>query len=171
MKLKKYLPYIFLFMLFLATLAVNMQIGLFGDDYYYATFTRENFGSMHLNHYQEANGRAIVHILDTLFLAILAFFTVATVEQAAMMAFCLTLLLLFYALIKGEKYKTKNILILLVISFFGMATVIFAPSQFIRIGLETDEKYGWSMPYNSPYHEQCFKIYYKIKDTNIVWID
>lgn len=321
MKFKKYLPYIFLFMLFLTTLAVNMQIGLFGDDYYYATFTRENFWSMHLNHYQEANGRAIVHIL----------------EQAAMMAFCLTLLLLFYALIKGEKYKTKNILILLVISFLGMATVIFAPSQFIRIGLETDEnvsifetiknnllflikdyapeyayqiivamisvisfflfrgkrseitsddifllitifilgagsqimmfvspvygerntifiafmlmlftgfmfskisfksqkvlhgisisfygiliivsliniydiykkykisnniqnqnilaineykllnntntlylkkledeKYGWSMPYNSPYHEQWFKIYYKIKDTNIVWID
>lgn len=435
MKFKKYLPYIFLFMLFLTTLAVNMQIGLFGDDYYYATFTRENFGSMHLNHYQEANGRAIVHILDTLFLAmphfvwaifnsflltmiaymsskivalfnnnnesfclktiitflfgilmlniwvirqsvywitgsfnyvypcfmllwymyvlfknfkndfkgnqilltILAFFTAATVEQAAMMAFGLTLLLLFYMLIKGEKYKPKNILILLAISFLGMATLIFAPSQFIRIGLETDEnvsifetiknnllflikdyapeyayhiivamisvisfflfngkrskitsddiflliaifilgtgsqimmfvspvygerntifiafmlmlftgfmfskisfklqkvlhgisisfygiliivsliniydiykkykisnniqnqnilaineyklsnntntlylkkledeKYGWSMPYNSPYHEQWFKIYYKIKDTNIVWID
>ena len=34
-----------------------------------------------------------------------------------------------------------------------------------------DEKYGWSMPYNSPYHEQWFKIYYKIKDANIVWID
>ena len=49
---------------------VNLQIGLFGDDYYYATFTKNNFRELHKNHYLEVNGRVIVHLLDSIFLSI-----------------------------------------------------------------------------------------------------
>lgn len=49
---------------------VNLQIGLFGDDYYYATFTKNNFWNLHKNHYLEVNGRVIVHLLDSIFLSI-----------------------------------------------------------------------------------------------------
>ena len=49
---------------------VNLQIGLFGDDYYYATFTKNNFWQLHKAHYLEVNGRVIVHFLDSIFLSI-----------------------------------------------------------------------------------------------------
>lgn len=47
-----------------------MQIGLFGDDYFYATFFGENFLELHKQHYLESNGRIIVHLLDSIFLAL-----------------------------------------------------------------------------------------------------
>lgn len=34
-----------------------------------------------------------------------------------------------------------------------------------------DDKYSWSMPYYSIYHENWFKIYYGIKGVQISWID
>lgn len=34
-----------------------------------------------------------------------------------------------------------------------------------------DDKYSWSMPYNSNYHENWFKIYYEIEDAKINWIE
>lgn len=70
MKLKHYLPLLFLISLFMLTLLVNLQIGLFGDDYFYATFTKNDFWNLHKMHYLETNGRAIVHLLDSLFLAL-----------------------------------------------------------------------------------------------------
>ena len=74
MKIKKCFPMILLVTLFIFTLAINSQIGLFGDDYYYATFIRENFLELHKQHYLEINGRAIVHFLDSIFLALPKFF-------------------------------------------------------------------------------------------------
>lgn len=34
-----------------------------------------------------------------------------------------------------------------------------------------DDNFGWSMPYNSPYHEYWYKVYYKIPETKIIWKD
>ena len=70
MKIKTYLPQIILIMLFILTLIVNLQIGLFGDDYYYASFIKNDFWNLHKKHYLEINGRAIVHFLDSIFLAL-----------------------------------------------------------------------------------------------------
>jgi hypothetical protein len=50
---------------------VNYNIGYFGDDYYYLTYTQgniTNFINNHINHYFHINGRFIVHILVTIFL-------------------------------------------------------------------------------------------------------
>lgn len=68
MKIKSSLPKIILIIFFILTFIVNAQIGLFGDDYYYATFTKNNFLEHHINHYLKDNGRAIVHFLDSIFL-------------------------------------------------------------------------------------------------------
>ena len=70
MKFKKVLPSLFLVALFSLTFIVNLQIGLFGDDYYYATFLKNDFWELHKTHYLEINGRAIVHLLDSIFLAL-----------------------------------------------------------------------------------------------------
>lgn len=34
-----------------------------------------------------------------------------------------------------------------------------------------DDRYGWSMPDYSKYHEDWFKIYYEIRDAEIIWKD
>ena len=64
-KIANYWPLILLFFL---TLITNLQIGLFGDDYFYASFSKLGFWQMHIKHYLESNGRALVHFLDSLFL-------------------------------------------------------------------------------------------------------
>ena len=55
---------------FILVFLINSQIGLFGDDYYYVSFVKNNFFELHKNHYIEVNGRAIVHLLDSIFLAL-----------------------------------------------------------------------------------------------------
>lgn len=58
-------------LVFLLTLSVMIQVPLQGDDYYYHTIAARSgadFWQEHLLHYTEANGRAIVHLLVTLFL-------------------------------------------------------------------------------------------------------
>lgn len=69
MKIKTYLPKLILLGLFILTFIVNLQIGLFGDDYYYSTFVGNNFWELHKAHYLEVNGRVIVHLLVSIFLA------------------------------------------------------------------------------------------------------
>lgn len=241
MSFRKYLPNVLLAILFITTFIVNMQIGLFGDDYYYATFIKNDFCGLHLNHYLQVNGRAIVHILDTIFLALpnifwailnsfmltsiayfaqkivmlfsnkienavssvlifffgilmlnicvvrqsvywitgsfnyvypifmlfwymyallknfktgfkksifplalLAFFSSATVEQAGMMAFGATILLLIYAIIQDKKFGIKSpyrkIVSILIASTLGLASLLLAPAQFVRIELEENEE-------------------------------
>jgi len=57
------------FLVFISVTASN--IVLFGDDYYYTTFTSggfENFVSLNVSHWNEVNGRALVHIIDELLL-------------------------------------------------------------------------------------------------------
>ncbi len=66
---KNNISYIFLFILvFFATFMVNMNVSLFGDDFYYATFGDLGFIKTHIEHYEIVNGRAIVHLLATAFL-------------------------------------------------------------------------------------------------------
>lgn len=61
-------------MLFIATFIfaflVMRNIPLLGDDYYYTTFWNNDFWHMHKEHYMLINGRAIVHLLVTVFLSI-----------------------------------------------------------------------------------------------------
>ena len=66
--MKKIATYWPLGLLFTLTLITNLQIGLFGDDYFYASFMKLGFWKMHIKHYLESNGRAFVHLLDSLFL-------------------------------------------------------------------------------------------------------
>lgn len=240
MNLKKILPNLLLVFSFIATFLVNMQIGLFGDDYYYATFIKDDFWGLHKNHYLTINGRAIVHFLDTIFLSLpnivwavanslmltfithlagkiislfsneksnylktilifsfgilmlhisvirqsvywttgsfnyvypifmlfwylyalfkafknnfegkqfflilLALLASATVEQASMMVFGSTLLLLVYLLIRNKKLKENNnlkkLVFILLATFIGLSSVILAPGQITRIGLEENE--------------------------------
>ncbi|MFQ9150032.1 MAG: hypothetical protein ACLR5G_18015 [Eubacteriales bacterium] len=47
-------------------------VNLYGDDYYYAGFTRNGLGyfvSENIFHYKYTNGRALVHLLDELLLS------------------------------------------------------------------------------------------------------
>ncbi len=56
---------------FILTFIVMMNVPLMGDDYFYNTVAElhgAEFWNAHLNHYREVNGRAIVHILVTLFM-------------------------------------------------------------------------------------------------------
>ncbi len=63
--------YVALFLItFILAFLVMRNIPLFGDDYYYVTFKDGNFFKMHKDHYMLANGRAIVHVLVTVFISI-----------------------------------------------------------------------------------------------------
>ncbi|WP_226392658.1 DUF6056 family protein [Ructibacterium gallinarum] len=53
------------------TFLVMRNVRLYGDDYFYGTFGMQGwsgFWQAHQNHYMQSNGRAVVHILDALFL-------------------------------------------------------------------------------------------------------
>ncbi|MBC7960121.1 MAG: hypothetical protein H7X94_09660 [Vallitaleaceae bacterium] len=55
----------------LMTGLITMNVHLYGDDFFYARFTKVDFDyfiSKHIEHYYRANGRVIVHLLATLFL-------------------------------------------------------------------------------------------------------
>ena len=70
---------------------------------------------------------------------ILAFLSSATVEQGGMMAFGLTLLLFAKDYFVDKKINKERIIILC-ISFIGIATVILAPATFVRYHIENQEK-------------------------------
>ncbi len=55
---------------FILAFLIMRNIPLFGDDYYYVTFKSGDFWQMHKDHYLLANGRAIVHFLVTVFIAL-----------------------------------------------------------------------------------------------------
>lgn len=58
---------------FVATLLVNKNVAIYGDDYRYCTFVTgglRSFVGNHVDHYMQVNGRAIVHVLVTVFLAL-----------------------------------------------------------------------------------------------------
>ena len=70
--LVEYSAYIFGTVAAIAAFFVMINVRFYGDDYYYLTFAKmssSEFWGTHWWHYMEANGRAIVHILDTFFLA------------------------------------------------------------------------------------------------------
>lgn len=122
MKFKQYLPHFVLISLFLLTFLVNLQIGLFGDDYYYATFIKNDFWNLHKTHYLEINGRAIVHFLDTIFLALPNFF------WQVFNSLMLTGIAYFgskivYNTKKSENADNKIFIKSLLIFFFGILTL------------------------------------------------
>ena len=58
-------------LLFAAAFLICAQIFPYGDDFFYGIFTKEGFSRFierHIEHYQLANGRVIVHLLATFFL-------------------------------------------------------------------------------------------------------
>lgn len=60
-------------MVFFGVFILCNYVRLYGDDFFYYAFTTEDIGyfvKRHVEHYQIANGRAIVHLLATLFLGI-----------------------------------------------------------------------------------------------------
>ncbi|MDO4618893.1 MAG: DUF6056 family protein [Clostridia bacterium] len=68
-KTKDNLFYILLFIgVFFVTFMINKSVSLYGDDFYYAVFSEQGFLKMHIEHYKIVNGRAIVHLLATIFL-------------------------------------------------------------------------------------------------------
>ena len=86
------------------------------------------------------NGKKLI------FTSILAFFSSATVEQGGMMAFGLTLLFFLYKFIhhkkKLEHVNLKRLLVILLFSFIGIASVICSPAQLIRFNLESNETFN-----------------------------
>ena len=71
--MKKYVPIIFALLTFIFTFIVNNNVYMFGDDYFYVTFsqgTASEFWEHHLRHYTLDNGRAFVHFLASIFLSV-----------------------------------------------------------------------------------------------------
>lgn len=58
------------FITFILAFLVMRNIPLFGDDYYYITFKDGDFWGLHKEHYMIVNGRAIPHLLVTIFISI-----------------------------------------------------------------------------------------------------
>ena len=113
------------FALFLCLQAVVVfSIELFGDDYYYATFTDsgEFFVSENIRHFKEVNGRVLVHLFDELLLAdkTLTLFGVALLSAIGCVVF-------FSAANASNAHKdgffTKRFAYSLVITSFLFATL------------------------------------------------
>lgn len=71
--LGKYGLSIIVFIVFIVTLMINLNVRIYGDDFFYTRFTSVDFGyfiKRHIEHYKMANGRVIVHLLATTFLGI-----------------------------------------------------------------------------------------------------
>ena len=71
--LKQYGLLIVTAVFFIAVFLISRTVPLYGDDFAYKQFTTGDFNyyiSRHIQHYFLANGRVIVHILATLFLAL-----------------------------------------------------------------------------------------------------
>lgn len=70
-RIKENWLYIIIPIIFISFLLINLNVVYFGDDYYYLTFRELNvsdYFSKLFGHYQNDNGRFIVHMLVTLFL-------------------------------------------------------------------------------------------------------
>ena len=70
-KLKQNWQFLLIPIIFISFLLINLNVVYFGDDYYYLTFRNLDFSeffSKLFGHYQNDNGRFIVHLLATLFL-------------------------------------------------------------------------------------------------------
>ncbi len=71
--LKQRLPLMFGLAVFLLTLAINRNVAVYGDDYGFHVFVTgglDTFIKEHIRHYMQDNGRFIVHLLVTVFLAL-----------------------------------------------------------------------------------------------------
>lgn len=44
-------------------------------------------------------------------------------------------------------------------------------NEILELSKLADDRYGWSMPDVSQYHEYWFKVYYEIPEAQIVWKD
>ncbi len=104
------------FTVFFLAFFVMRKVPLMGDDLFYHTFTElspEAFWQEHLAHYKEANGRAIVHILVTLFLLM-----PPLVWQVVNALFVAAILTMAAALLPTEAERTALLPVLLGALFF-----------------------------------------------------
>ncbi len=67
--LSRKMPYLSFAITFICAFFIMKSIPLLGDDYYYTTFWGENFWALHKEHYLLANGRAIVHFFESIFVS------------------------------------------------------------------------------------------------------
>lgn len=66
--LKKHWHHIILGIYFILLVYQHSFIHMYGDDYYYGTFLKDNFFKKHIEHYMVINGRALVHFVVSLML-------------------------------------------------------------------------------------------------------
>ena len=70
-EIKNNLMFILIPIIFFSFLLININVTYYGDDYYYLSFSDlsvQDFFAKHIEHYNNDNGRFIVHILVTIFL-------------------------------------------------------------------------------------------------------
>lgn len=65
---RKYWHYIILGIYFILLIYQHGFIHMYGDDFYYGTFLKDNFIKKHIEHYMYINGRALVHFIVTIML-------------------------------------------------------------------------------------------------------
>ena len=71
--MKNNYPLLFAILTFIFVFMATYNVYLFGDDYYYITFSQgsiQDFFNHHINHYLLDNGRVIVHLLASIFLSV-----------------------------------------------------------------------------------------------------
>lgn len=105
----------FALLTFIFVFIATYNVYLFGDDYYYITFTQgnfENFITHHINHYKFDNGRAIVHFLVSIFLS------VNLIWWKLFNSFMLASIVYF-----GSRISSKNTLISGLIFFLGVCAI------------------------------------------------
>lgn len=116
-KLKQNGLYIIIPIIFISFLLINLNVVYFGDDYYYLTFNNlelSEYFSKLIGHYQNDNGRFIVHMLATLFLKVpLPFW--AILNSVFLTGIC------YFAANVIAKGKKENLPLLCVIIFFFIA--------------------------------------------------
>lgn len=125
-KLKNNSLYILVPLIFISFFIININVTYFGDDYYYLTFGKLNFTGYFSElavHYQEANGRFIVHMLATLFLK-LPIFCWSIVNSLMLTGICY-----FIAKIISKDNTSKSPVILSCIFFFIATLDISITSQ------------------------------------------
>ncbi|WP_026894979.1 DUF6056 family protein [Clostridiisalibacter paucivorans] len=124
---RKFLHNILILFIFVGVLLVSMYVRLYGDDFFYLRFTRRGinyFIERNIEHYFLANGRVIVHLLATIFLAfpiyIWQIFNSLMVTGVAFIASKLICI--------GEKgeYQNKK---LITIVIFGIMIIFFDPNM------------------------------------------
>lgn len=114
-EIKNNLMFILLPIIFFSFLLINVNVVYFGDDFYYLSFadlSLPDFFAKHIEHYNNDNGRFLVHILATLFLKLpMSFWQILN-------SLMLTGICYFASKILTDKNDRKQPLIITLLFFF-----------------------------------------------------